>query len=138
MIGELVRTYVYHSTSIHTNGGKNMLRLYEDKLKCEMELTVYLIGGKWKIPILWNLKEGTMRFGEIKRQLGSVTQKMLTQQLRQLEESGLVKRLVYAEIPPKVEYSLTEDAISILPILEQLSRWGNGYYNKHKMNSDMC
>lgn len=115
-----------------------MLRLYEDKLKCEMELTVYLIGGKWKIPILWNLKEGTMRFGEIKKQLGCVTQKMLTQQLRQLEEAGLVKRLVYAEIPPRVEYSLTEDAISILPILEQLSQWGNSYYNKHKMNSDMC
>jgi DNA-binding HxlR family transcriptional regulator len=129
---------VYPGTSIHTKGGnKNMLRLYNDKFKCEMELTVYLIGGKWKIPILWNLKEGTMRFGEIKRQLGSVTQKMLTQQLRELEEAGLVKRHVYAEIPSRVEYSLTKDAISLLPILEQLSQWGNNYYNKRKVNSDI-
>lgn len=112
-----------------------MLRLQSDKLKCQMELTVHLIGGKWKIPIIWNLKEGTMRFGEIKRQLGSVTPKMLTQQLRELEEFGLVKRLVYAEIPPRVEYSLTMDAISILPILEQLSQWGINYYTKHKLNS---
>lgn len=110
-----------------------MLRLYNQRFKCEMELTVYLISGKWKIPILWNLKEGTMRFAEIKRQLGSVTPKMLTQQLRELEESNLVKRLVYAEIPSRVEYSLTEDAISILPILKQLSQWGTNYYHKHKV-----
>lgn len=109
-----------------------MFRLYNKRFKCDMELTVYLIGGKWKIPILWNLKEGTMRFGEIKQQLGSVTQKMLTQQLRELEKAGLVKRTVYAEVPPRVEYSLTEDAVSILPILEQLSQWGNKYYIKYK------
>lgn len=115
-----------------------MLRLHNTKFKCQMELTVYLIGGKWKIPILWNLKEGTMRFGEIKQQLGSVTPKMLTQQLRELEEAGLIKRLVYAEIPPRVEYLLTEDAITILPILEQLSQWGNDYYNKQKLNTDIC
>jgi DNA-binding HxlR family transcriptional regulator len=135
MIGKLVRTYMYPSTSIHINGGnKKMLRLHNHNFKCEMELTVYLISGKWKIPIIWNLKEGTMRFAEIKRQLGSVTPKMLTQQLRELEEASLVKRLIYAEMPPRVEYSLTEDAISILPILKQLSQWGNNYYNKNKTN----
>ncbi len=108
-----------------------MLSLQQIQFKCEMELTVYLIGGKWKIPILWGLKDGTKRFGEIRQQLGAVTQKMLTQQLRELEECGLINRKVYAEVPPKVEYSLTGDAIELLPILEQMCVWGKGYSIKH-------
>lgn len=101
------------------------------EFSCEMELTAYLIGGKWKISILWGLRDGPQRFGEIRRRLGAVTQKMLTQQLRELEECSLIKRTVYAEVPPRVEYALTEDAAALLPVLEQMCRWGKAYYLKH-------
>ncbi len=91
---------------------------------CSMELTLGLIGGKWKPLIIWYLAENTMRFSELKRALPNITQKMLTQQLRALEESGLVNRHIYAEIPPKVEYSLTSAGKSLLPILKSLTQWG--------------
>ena len=94
---------------------------------CSMELTLDLIGGKWKSLILWHLKESTLRFSELKRTLPKITQKMLTQQLRELERSGLVNRFVYTQIPPKVEYSLTPIGISLLPILESLCQWGLHY-----------
>lgn len=107
-----------------------MRDLRQLEFSCEMELTAYLIGGKWKIPILWGLRDGPRRFGEIRRRLGTVTQKMLTQQLRELEGCGLVKRKVYAEVPPRVEYTLTEDAAALLPVLEQMCCWGKAYYLK--------
>jgi DNA-binding HxlR family transcriptional regulator len=92
---------------------------------CSVELALQVIGGKWKPIILWHLRDGDRRrFGELKRHMPNVTQKMLTQQLRELESDGLVERKVYAQIPPKVEYSLTELGHSVLPVLDQLSRWG--------------
>lgn len=97
---------------------------------CSMELTLELIGGKWKPLIIWYLAENTMRFSELKRALPNITQKMLTQQLRALEESGLVNRHIYAEIPPKVEYSLTSAGKSLLPILETLRQWGVNFSKK--------
>lgn len=87
-----------------------------------MELTIALIGGKWKSLILWNIGENTTRFGELRKTLPQLTQKMVTQQLRELEESGLVNRFVYTQVPPKVEYSLTEAGKSLLPILASLCR----------------
>ena len=100
--------------------------------QCSMELSLGLIGGKWKALILWHLGcHQTLRFSELRRQLPKVTQKMLTQQLRELEEHGLVNRLVYAQVPPKVEYSLTEEGQSLLPVLEQLCQWGQGYAERH-------
>lgn len=100
--------------------------------QCSMELSLGLIGGKWKALILWHLGcHHTLRFSELRRQLPKVTQKMLTQQLRELEEHGLVNRLVYAQVPPKVEYSLTDEGQSLLPILEQLCQWGQGYAERH-------
>lgn len=110
-----------------------MIKFRNVEYRCSMELTIDLIGGKWKSLILWNLSEDTLRFGELRKKLPQVTQRMLTQQLRELEESGLVNRFVYTEVPPKVEYSLTVAGKSILPILASLSQWGLDYINKTEM-----
>ena len=85
---------------------------------CPVETTLTLIGDKWKVLILRDLLTGTKRFGELKKSVGNVSQKVLTAQLRAMEESGLVHRQVYAEVPPKVEYSLTELGLSLKPILD--------------------
>ena len=104
-----------------------MLEFKGIEYNCSMELTLDIIGGKWKPIIIWHLGERTMRFNELKRKLPNITQKMLTQQLRSLEESQLINRKVYAQIPPKVEYSLTEYGISLLPILATLCNWAIDY-----------
>lgn len=102
-----------------------------DKIKelpaCPVETTLTLIGDKWKVLILRDLLTGTKRFGELKKSIGSVSQKVLTAQLRAMEESGLIDRKVYAEVPPKVEYSLTELGHSLEPILDAMKVWGEGY-----------
>lgn len=94
---------------------------------CPVETTLMLIGDKWKVLILRDLMSGTKRFGELKKSLGSVSQKVLTAQLRDMEDSGLVNRQVYAEVPPRVEYSLTELGQSLKPILETMQNWGESY-----------
>ena len=99
---------------------------------CPVETTLSLIGDKWKVLILRDLMPGTKRFGELKRSIGSVSQKVLTAQLRQMEESGLVNRQVYAEVPPRVEYSLTETGRSLKPILDAMQTWGEDYKAAHQ------
>ena len=95
---------------------------------CAMEMTFDLIGGKWKALILWHLaEEKTLRFGELKRLFPKVTQKMLTQQLRELERDGLIGRKVYACVPPRVEYSINEVGLSLFPALTALNSWGLGF-----------
>lgn len=94
---------------------------------CPVETTLTLIGDKWKILILRDLMPGTKRFGELKRSIGSVSQKVLTAQLRDMEEGGLVLRRVYAEVPPRVEYSLTDLGRSLKPILDAMQNWGEKY-----------
>ena len=96
---------------------------------CPVETTLTLIGDKWKVLILRDLLTGTKRFGELKKSIGDVSQKVLTAQLRDMEDSGLVNRKVYAEVPPKVEYSLTELGLSLKPILDAMMIWGNEYKN---------
>jgi DNA-binding HxlR family transcriptional regulator len=91
---------------------------------CPVEVTLGMIGGKWKVLILWYLKEDIRRFGELKRSIPGIAQKMLTQQLRELEADGLINRKVYAQVPPKVEYSLTKYGESLEPILNLMCRWG--------------
>ena len=94
---------------------------------CPVETTLMLIGDKWKVLILRDLMPGTKRFGELKKSIGSVSQKVLTAQLRDMVESGLVNRTVYAEVPPRVEYSLTDLGRSLKPILDAMRNWGEGY-----------
>lgn len=94
---------------------------------CPVETTLTLISDKWKVLIIRDLLTGTKRFGELKRSVGNVSQKVLTSQLRQMEESGLVNRKVYAEVPPRVEYSLTELGLSLKPIISSMEKWGNNY-----------
>ena len=96
--------------------------------RCFFELTLSLIGGKWKPVILYHLaQEKVMRFGELGRSLPEITQRMLTKQLRELEADGLVHREVYREVPPKVEYSLTELGHELIPIFLELRKWGMKY-----------
>lgn len=94
---------------------------------CPVETTLMLIGDKWKVLILRDLMNGTKRFGELKKSIGGVPQKVLTAQLRDMEENGLITRQVYAEVPPRVEYSLTELGRSLKPILDALQNWGEEY-----------
>lgn len=104
----------------------------KDLPACPVETTLTLIGDKWKVLILRDLLPGTKRFGELKKSIGSVSQKVLTAQLRDMEESGLVNRQVYAEVPPRVEYSLTELGQSLKPILDSMKNWGEEYKAKNK------
>ncbi|URZ04591.1 winged helix-turn-helix transcriptional regulator [Clostridium felsineum] len=97
---------------------------------CPVETTLLLIGEKWKVLILRDLIEGTKRFGELKKSIGSISQKVLTQQLKAMEKDGLVLRKAYAEVPPRVEYSLTSLGKSLKPILDSMWSWGNSYKDK--------
>ncbi|QCX33192.1 helix-turn-helix transcriptional regulator [Caloramator sp. E03] len=97
---------------------------------CTFEITIDLIGGKWKPLIIWHLgTKGTLRFNELKKLLPSATQKMLTQQLRELEADKLINRKVYPQVPPKVEYSLTDIGKSLMPILNMMRDWGKEYHS---------
>ena len=97
---------------------------------CPVETTLMLIGNKWKVLILRDLMPETKRFGELKKSIGSVSQKVLTSQLRSMEEMGLIHRQVYAEVPPRVEYSLTDLGRSLKPILDAMQTWGEEYKEK--------
>jgi DNA-binding HxlR family transcriptional regulator len=99
---------------------------------CPVETTLLLISDRWKVLILRDLMDGTKRFGELKKSIGSVTQKVLTANLRSMEESGLVERKIYAEVPPKVEYTLTETGYSLKPVLDAMTAWGYEYKEKVK------
>ncbi len=99
---------------------------------CPVETTLMLIGSKWKVLILRDLMPGTKRFGELRRSIGGVSQKVLTAQLRDMEACGLVDRRVYAEVPPRVEYSLTELGRSLRPILDAMWAWGEAYKVQHR------
>ncbi|MBJ2128457.1 helix-turn-helix transcriptional regulator [Alteromonas sp. IB21] len=99
---------------------------------CGVAVSLEIIGGKWKGVILWHLCHKTLRFSQLRRRLQGVTQKMLTQQLRELERDGLVNRKVYAEVPPRVEYSLTDLGRTLEPTLRQLCDWGRTYNDEHR------
>lgn len=96
-----------------------------------VELSLDIIGGKYKMPILWRLKDKIWRYGELRKSLGKITHKMLTQQLRELEADGLVNREVYPEVPPKVEYSITELGQSTIPVIDSLRKWGTFYLEEN-------
>jgi DNA-binding HxlR family transcriptional regulator len=97
---------------------------------CPVTTALSVIGGKWKVIILWQLHGKVVRFGELQKTIPGISQKMLTQELRDLEESGLVARKVYPVVPPRVEYSLTEYGNSIKPLMDQLFVWGLGFQKR--------
>lgn len=101
------------------------------ELNCPVDATLRLIGGKYKALILWHLLSGTLRYGELQKLIPLATPKMLTQQLRELENDGLLSRLVYPVIPPRVDYSLTGFGESLRPLLNAMYDWGLGYMEKH-------
>ncbi|HEB27697.1 MAG TPA: transcriptional regulator [Porticoccus sp.] len=105
---------------------------HQDYTNCPVEAVLDLIGGKWKAVILYRLIESTKRFNELRRLIPNVTQRMLTNQLRELEADGLVHREVYLEVPPKVEYSLTDLGETLTPLLHSLEGWGEA----HALNND--
>jgi len=107
-----------------------------NKNNCPVVATLDIIGGKYKALILWHLVDGTRRFGELRRLIPQATQKMLTQQLRELEDDNLLIRTVYAVVPPKVEYSLSELGKSIKPILDAMCNWGTDYMESRGMDAD--
>lgn len=98
---------------------------------CPVEMTLMLIGDRWKVLILRDLLTGTKRFGELKKSIGGITQKVLTSNLRDMEGNGLLTRKVYAEVPPKVEYTLTKTGYSLKPILDAMVEWGSAYKKSH-------
>lgn len=100
------------------------------RMQCGMAFTLSLIGGRWKPSILCQLLRGKMRYSELRKQLPDVSERMLVLQLRELENDGLIRRLVYAEVPPRVEYEMTEAGISMKPVLNSMSEWGWDYQQK--------
>jgi DNA-binding HxlR family transcriptional regulator len=104
------------------------------KLTCEVETTLKVIGGRWKVLIIRELITGVKRFGELQRSLPGITQKMLTQQLREMEEDGIIHREVYPQIPPKVEYSLTPLGETLKPILYAMHEWAVQNYSTQIYN----
>ena len=102
----------------------------KDLPMCPVEVTLMLISDKWKVLILRDLMEGTKRFGELKKSIGNITQKVLTANLRSMEDSGLLTRTVYAEVPPRVEYTLTEVGYSLKIVTDAMIKWGTEYKEK--------
>jgi DNA-binding HxlR family transcriptional regulator len=106
------------------NGKEFEIEIEGKNYHCALDVTMDFIGGKWKSVVLWYLRNETLRFSELKKQIPSITEKMLSLQLKELEKDGIVARQVYAEVPPRVEYCLTEEGKSVIPVLEQLAAWG--------------
>jgi len=102
-----------------------------DETNCPVKATMDIIGGKWKPIILYYLKDGITRFGEFQRLIPHITKKMLTQQLRELERDEIIERKVYHQVPPKVEYSLSEYGKSLKPVLELMATWGNEHHLRY-------
>ncbi len=94
---------------------------------CPVETTLLLISDRWKVLIIRDLLDGTKRFGELKKSVGSISQKVLTAKLRSMEESGLLTRKIFPEVPPRVEYTLTETGYSLKPVLDSMAEWGRKY-----------
>ncbi|MBQ8635520.1 helix-turn-helix transcriptional regulator [bacterium] len=106
---------------------------YKDLPKCPIETTLKMLGCKWKVLIIRELLDGTKRFGELKKSVVGITQKVLTSKLREMEELGLLERTIYPQIPPKVEYTLTDIGYSLRPVLESLKGWGKDYKRYTKL-----
>lgn len=101
--------------------------LLKDLPKCPVETTLMMMNSRWKVLIIKDLLTGTKRFGELKKSLGTITQKVLTSNLREMEDNGLVERKVFQEVPPRVEYTLTDIGYSLAVVLDSMAEWGSAY-----------
>lgn len=111
---------------------QNEFRLKDKTYRCFFEVTLDIIGGKWKPVILYHLGSlEVLRYAELRRMIPKITERMLTKQLRELEMDGLVNRKVYPQVPPKVEYRLTKEGKTLMPVLVELKNWGEGYFNEN-------
>ncbi len=105
--------------------GKEMeIRLKDKSYHCALDVTMDYIGGKWKTVVLWYLRKGHKRFSELKRHIPDITEKMLSLQLKKLESDGIIGRRAFAEVPPRVEYFLTDEGFTLMPIVEAIAKWG--------------
>lgn len=109
-----------------------MQEICKSTFTCPVEVTIQLIGGKYKAVILWHLINDTLRYNELHKRVSRATDKMLAQQLRELERDGLINRTVYPVVPPKTEYSLTDFGKTLVPILDEMCKWGNGYLEESR------
>lgn len=98
--------------------------------QCPIRVSLSVIGGKWKPLILWYLRDGPVRFSAIQKKIPGITQTMMTKQLRELVDDGMIERTVYPEVPPRVDYNLTDDGRSVFPVLVVLNEWGNEYQKR--------
>ncbi len=124
--------FIYIINNNLSRNGEDIMLKTKNLPQCPVETTLMLIGDKWKVLILRDLLSGTKRFGELKKSVGNISQKVLTSQLRNMEKNGLIYRTVYAEVPPRVEYNLTKLGLSLKPILDVMKDWGENY------QSQMC
>lgn len=106
------------------NEKEMVFKIGEKEYHCALDITMSFIGGKWKTVVLWYLRKDKKRFSELKKQIPDITEKMLSLQLKQLELDGIVERKVFAEVPPKVEYTLTDFGKTLIPMLEEMAKWG--------------
>ena len=106
------------------DGDEYRIRMNGQVYHCALDVTMELVGGKWKTIVLWYLRKDKKRFSELRKLIPGITEKMLSMQLRQLEKDGFVRRTVYPEVPPRVEYALTPHGKTLLPLLEEIARWG--------------
>jgi len=107
-----------------------IFKIGKNEYHCALDVTMSFIGGKWKTVVLWYLINGKKRFGELKKRIPSITEKMLSIQLKALEADGLIKRKVYPQVPPKVEYSLTPEGKTLIPLLQAVAEWGRSRVEK--------
>lgn len=115
-----------------------MKKIYKKNYPCPVSLALDIVGGKWKSLILFNLKEGPIRFSDLRRMIKpAITEKMLTQELRELEACHLIIRKVYPQVPPKVEYSLTEEAFQVMPVIRELYKFGSSFAKNHKIKVEL-
>ena len=106
------------------DGKKYKFRMLNQEFHCALDITMHYIGGKWKAVVLWYLRKEKKRFGELKALIPDITDKMLSIQLKALEEDGIISRTVYPEVPPRVEYAFTEEGKSLIPVVEAIAKWG--------------
>ena len=106
------------------DGKTYQVEIRDTRFHCAMDVTMHFIGGKWKTVVLWYLRNKTMRFSELRKKIPDITEKMLSLQLKALEDDGIIRREVFPEVPLRVEYSLTDFGRSLIPVLEAIAKWG--------------